>query len=127
MKMMSNKECVSSIVLMRKLFLWIFWEYILILSKIILGYHSWLNELSCFYFHEVLVIFCCTNCSWSNASRRDTCLNLLDNCLNNWNTWISEDMVYPLSLGELDFSFALQYYANWQWCLDLWGCYTWHI
>ena len=95
MKMMSNKECILSMILIKKLFLWIFWEYILILSKIMLGYRSQLSKLSCFYFCEVLVVFCCANCSWIDAFRRGTYLNLLDDCLDNWSTWMNKNMVYP--------------------------------
>ena len=82
-KMMLKEVYISRIVLMTKLFLWMFWEKILIFFKIMLGNCSQLSESRFFYFHKVLVVSCYAICNWIGASRRDTNSSLPNNHLSS--------------------------------------------
>jgi len=64
---------------MIKAFLWTFWEKIFKLSKIMFeSYHSWLNELTWPCFHRSQNTSFDASPYWTNFSRTDKRLNLLD-------------------------------------------------
>ena len=96
MKMIPYKICISRIILIMKLFLQIFWEKILSLFKIILGYCSQLYKLTTSCCHRVLDTFWHATLYWNNVFRMNIDLNLLDNRLYSLNTWMNEDMVCPV-------------------------------
>ena len=86
-KMISKDSCISKIVLMTKLFFRIFWEKILISFIIMLESHLHLNELTVFYFCEVLDTFLSVTSCWSSAFRKNIGWSQLDDCLCNLSTW----------------------------------------
>jgi len=85
MKMTSNKNWVSRIVLTTKLFFWIFCEKIFIFLIIMKSYCLQLNKSTIFYFCEAFDILSSAILYWSGASRIDMCLNLLDGSPYNTN------------------------------------------
>ena len=87
MNVISKSLCASKIVLVSKLFLWMFCEKILIFLQIILECHLQLSELIVFYCHEVPGIFWSATSYWINASIRSIGSNLLDGHLYNSNIW----------------------------------------
>ena len=86
MKITSNKNRVSKIVLTTKLFFWTFCKKILISLIIMKSYYSQLNKSIAFYFHKASDILLSAILCWSGASRIDICMNLLDGPLCNSNT-----------------------------------------
>ena len=86
MNIILKEICVSKIVLMMKLFLWMFCEKFLISFKIMLECCSQLNKLIAFYYHKALDTFWSAILYWSDASRKDIDLSQLDVHLYNLDT-----------------------------------------
>ena len=76
-KIILNKICVLRIILMIKLFLWIFCKIFLMFFKIMLECHSQLNESIVFCYFRVLNTFLSAIPCWNNTSRKNIDLNQL--------------------------------------------------
>ena len=114
MKIILKEICISKIVLMIKLFFWTFWKNILISFKIMLGCHSWLNELIAFYCCEALDTFLHATLCWSSASKRSIDLSQPDDLLCVMECWNTNNFYFILFYFTFTFSF--------RWWRSTWYC-----
>ena len=122
MKMISKEICISKIVLIMKLFLQMFWEKFLISFKIMIGCHPQLNKSIAFCCHKSLNAFGIpfpTEVVPPEWALIWICLIIISTIqILEWMR--TQFALFGFKSWELVLELALQHYAKWWWCSDLW-------